>query len=55
VWIEHPDVKVRLGDAIYELRAVRVSDAGERDPILMDRGYEPVPEGIVLFRFDARS
>ena len=55
VWIEHPDVKVRMDDALYELRAVRVTDAAERDPILVSRGYEPVPEGIVLFRFDARG
>jgi hypothetical protein len=55
VWIEHPDVKVRMGDAIYELRALRVMDAAERDPILVSRGYEPVPEGIVLFRFDVRG
>jgi hypothetical protein len=55
VWIEHPDVKVRIGDALYELRAMRVVDAAERDPILVSRGYQPVPDGIVLFRFDARS
>ena len=55
VWIAHPDVKVRLGSALYELRAVRVTDAAERDPILASRGYQPIPEGIVLFRFDPRG
>jgi hypothetical protein len=34
---------------------VRVIDAAVRDPILVDRGYDPVPEGIVLFRFEPRG
>jgi hypothetical protein len=55
IWIEHPDVRVRFGDRLYELRAVRVLDAAERDPVLRMRGYDPVPEGIVLFRFERRT
>jgi hypothetical protein len=55
VWLEHPDVRVRIDDAIYELRAVRVADASVRDPVLKLRGYEPPPDGIVLFRFDPRA
>jgi len=55
IWIEHPDVRVRIGEQIFELRAVRVTDAALRDPILKERGYDPVPAGIVLFRLEARS
>jgi hypothetical protein len=55
IWLAHPDVRVRIGDAIYELRAVRVDDPAVREPILKDRGYDPVPDGIVLFRFEARA
>ena len=55
IWIEHPDVKVRIGDAIYELTAVQIDDSGERDEILKLRGYDPTPDGIVVFRFAPRS
>ena len=55
IWLEHPDVRVRIGEQIFELRAVRVTDSAVREPILKERGYDPVPEGIVLFRFEARS
>lgn len=55
IWIEHPDVKVRIGDQLYELRAVQVTDPAERGPVLQFRGYQPVPEGIVLFRFEPRG
>jgi hypothetical protein len=55
IWLEHPDVKVRIDDRLYELRAVRETDAAVREPILKDRGYDPVPDGIVLFRFEART
>jgi hypothetical protein len=55
IWLEHPDVRVRIDEAIYELRAVRVEDGPLRDAILKQRGYEPVPEGIVLFRFEPRA
>lgn len=55
IWLEHPDVRVRIDEALYELRAVRVTDAGVRDPVLRLRGYDPPPDGILLFRFDPRS
>jgi len=55
IWLEHPDVRVRIGERIFELRAVRVTDAAVREPLLEQRGYDPVPEGIVLFRLEARS
>ena len=41
--------------ALYELRAVPVTDPALREPILRKRGYDPVPDGIVLFRFEPRS
>lgn len=55
IWLEHPDVRVRIGERIYALRAVRVTDAALREPILRERGYDPIPEGVVLFRFEARG
>ncbi len=55
VWLEHPDVRVRIDDSLYELRAVRVTDVSVRDPVLRLRGYEPPPGGIVVFRFEPRS
>ncbi len=55
VWLAEPDVRVRIGERIYELRAVRVLDAALREEMLKERGYEPVPEGIALFRFEARD
>lgn len=53
VWLEHPAVGVRIDASIFELRAVHVTD-DTRTPILEARGYDPVPEGIALFRFDPR-
>jgi hypothetical protein len=55
IWLEHPDVVVRLDDKLYSLKAVRVTDAAQRQKMLNERGYDPVPEGIVLFRFEPRS
>ena len=55
IWLEEPDLRVRIGDAIYALRAVRVTDAALRETMLNERGYDPVPDGIVVFRFDARA
>lgn len=55
IWIENPDVRVRLGDALYPVTAVRVTDAAQRESVLRFRGYDPVPEGIVLFRFEPRG
>ncbi len=55
IWLEHPDVLVRIGNEIYPLTATPVTDAAEREKILALRGYDPVPAGIVLFRFDPRA
>jgi len=55
IWLEHPAVRVRIGDAIYELRAERVIAPAERQAVLAARGYDPVPDGIVLFRFAPRA
>ncbi len=55
IWIEQPQVRVRLDDQLFELRAVPVTEPELRETILRLRGYDPVPEGIVLFRFDRRS
>lgn len=55
VWLDHPDVRVRVGEAIYDLRAVRITDATERAAVLKHRGYDPVPDGILVFRFVPRG
>jgi hypothetical protein len=55
IWLEEPDVRVRIGAQLFELRAVRVTDPALREPLLHERGYDPVPEGIVLFQLEARS
>jgi hypothetical protein len=53
LWLEHPEVKVRIGESIYPLLATPVSSP-EREAVLAFRGYDPVPPGILLFRFDPR-
>ncbi len=56
VWLEHPAVQVRINDSLYPLVATPVTEAAEREKILIFRGYDdPVPPGILLFRFDPRS
>lgn len=55
IWLEHPEVRVRLGDAIYPLAAVHVTDPEQRAAVLGFRGYDPVPDGIALFRFEPRT
>ena len=55
VWIEHPDVRVRFGEAIYELTAESVLDQALREDILRSRGYDPVPDGMVLFQLRPRA
>jgi len=55
VWLAEPDVRVRVGERIYELRAERLTDEALRAVMLKERGYDPVPEGIVVFRFDPRA
>ncbi len=55
IWREHPEVRVRLDDALFELRAVHLTNAAERNSILSFRGYDPAPDGIAVFRFDGRE
>jgi hypothetical protein len=54
VWIEHPEVRVRIDDSLYDLVATALPAGEQRTAILGQRGYDPVPDGIVLFRFDPR-
>lgn len=55
IWMENPEVRVRLDHQLFELRAVLVTDPSLREPVLRERGYDPVPAGIALFRFEPRS
>ncbi len=55
IWIAHPEIRVRTGGRIFELTAVHIRDAEDRGRVLVFRGYDPVPDGIALFRFDRRS
>ena len=55
VWLAEPDVRVRVGESLYDLRAERVTDAALRDAILKERGYDPVPAGIAVFAFVPRA
>jgi hypothetical protein len=55
IWIAHPDVKVRLADDLFELRAVQITDPTQRESVLRFRGYDPIPPGIVVFRFEPRA
>lgn len=55
IWIAEPDVRVRVGERIYAMRAVQVSEPAKREAILGQRGYDPVPAGIVVFRFEPRA
>ena len=55
VWLEHPEVRVRIGDSLYDLTATPLAAGPQRDAILAMRGYDPIPEGIVVFRFDPRA
>jgi len=50
IWQKEPEVTVRINDALYSLRAN--VEAQYRDTILKQRGYDPVPDGIVVFRFE---
>ncbi len=55
IWIAEPAVRVRLGDNLYELTAVHVTDPEPRTRVLRFRGYDPVPDGIAVFRFEPRG
>ncbi len=64
-WVEHiaedPNVRLRVGDTIYELRAVRVDDDAEGERFLqaLKRKYDWEPstrerENATLFRLNPR-
>ncbi len=55
VWLEHPDVRVRIGEQLFDLKAVQITDPQLRSAVLVYRGYEPVPDGVVVFRFEPRA
>ncbi len=55
IWMEQPDVRVRIGGRLFELRAAHVTDPALRERVLRFRGYDPVPAGIVVFRFEPRA
>jgi hypothetical protein len=54
IWIDQPSVNVRMGSSLYDAIAVHVTEKTERTAILEARGYDPVPDGIAVFRFDPR-
>lgn len=55
IWIQQPLVRVRIGRLIFEMEALHISDPVERRQILEFRGYQPVPDGIAVFRFVPRT
>lgn len=55
IWIAEPAVRVRLDGDLYDLRAVHVTDPVQREAVLRARGYDPVPDGIAVFRFEPRD
>ena len=55
IWLENPEVRVRIDDALFDLVAVPVTRAEVREPVIASLGYDPVPDGIVLFRFGPRE
>ena len=55
IWILEPEVRVRFGQQIFDVHAHHVSDPVGRTKVLGFRGYDPVPVGIAVFRFEARG
>lgn len=55
IWILEPNVRLRIGQQIFEVRAAHVSDPIGRAKVLAFRGYDPVPDGIAVFRFVPRE
>ena len=44
-----------MGRTGTKARAVHVTDAAQRDPVLRHRGCDPPPGGIALFRLEPRG
>jgi hypothetical protein len=55
IWLENPEVRVQIGDALFDLVTVPVTHAEVREPVIASLGYDRVPDGIVLFRFGPRE
>lgn len=45
-----PELLVAIDGQVHKMRAELVSDEGTRKTALMNRGYDPVPEAIRLYR-----
>ncbi len=54
IWLEQPDVRVRIGEQIFDVKAVHVTEPALLLALLKHRGYDPPPEGIAVFRFEPR-
>jgi hypothetical protein len=58
-WVEEVDknasVRIAISGRIYLLRAKEISDRDARSRILVNRGHDPPPDGMRLFRFEART
>ena len=50
----NPDVRIKLGDELYERRAVKVEDAQERRLAFAALTDQPMPPERWLFRMDPR-
>lgn len=46
---------MRIDGRLYDLQAVHVTAPAEREAVLRLRGYDPVPPGIAVFRFEPRG
>ncbi len=55
IWIQEPLVRLRVGQQIFDATAELVSTPVDRIPVLELRGYDPVPDGIAVFRFVPRD
>ncbi len=50
-----PRVRLKIGDQLYERRAILITDAAERRRILRTPDGESLPEGVAVYRMDPRS
>jgi len=55
-WVEEVDknasVRIEMSGRIYLLRAEEISDPRARSQVLINRGHDPPPAGMRLFRFE---
>ena len=45
-----PELLVAIDGQVHKMRAERVSDEAARKTVLLNRGYDPVPEAIRVYR-----